>query len=76
LTPCSSEKSLNQGFHVTTLRGDGRLVSSMTAPGRPDLSDRVIRGAAIVRHQACGGDLALLAGDDRGQLFLLARAAA
>ena len=42
----------------------------MTVPGRLDLSDQVIRGAAVAsRHLACGGDLALPAGDDRGQVF-------
>jgi hypothetical protein len=35
-----------------------------------DLSDRVIPAPRQPgRHQACGGDLALIAGDDRGQVF-------
>ena len=50
MTTGSGEKSLNQGFHAATLSGDGPAVSSMTAPGRPDLSDRVIRGAATARR--------------------------
>ena len=50
--------------------GDGRLVSSMTTPGRPDLSDRVIpEPRQPGGRQACGGDLGLPAGDDRGQVF-------
>ena len=39
LYPVFRWESLNQGFHVATLPGDDRLVSSMTAPARVDLSD-------------------------------------
>jgi len=43
----------------------------MTAPGRLDLSDRVIAEPRHPGgHQACGGDLALPAGDDRATSFL------
>ena len=61
LTPHSGEKSLNQGFHAATLPGDSRPMSSTTAPGRPDLSDRVIpEPPQPGGHQARGGDLAFL----------------
>ncbi len=44
-----SASSITSVTQATAL-GDGPLVSSMTAPGRLDLSDRVIRGAVTARQ--------------------------
>ncbi len=64
LTPCSGEKSLNQGFHAPTISGDGRLVSSMAVS-----FPRIVEVSAIRRSYGKKGGCSISARSPRANAY-------